>query len=66
MIRKRDNDENRLQNEPADQNFTSPCQQRSAAYGEGWGGGLGAQRGVDVPEATARSVQSLGGAGAGG
>lgn len=64
MIRERDNDENRLQNEPVEQNFTSPRRQSSAAYREGWGGGLGVRRGADMPEATARSVQSLGGAGA--
>lgn len=60
VMRKRDNDENKLQNEPADQNFTSPCWQSSAAFGEGWGGGLGARRGADVPEAMARSVQISG------
>lgn len=61
MIRKRDNDENRLQNEPVDQHFTSPCGQSLAAMerdGEG--------SGVDVPEAMAGSVHSAWGAGAGG
>lgn len=61
MIRKRDNDENRLQNEPVDQNFTSPCGQSSAAterHGEG--------SGVDMPEAMVGSVHSVWGAGAGG
>lgn len=50
-MRKRDNDENKFQNEPEDQNFTSPCWQRSADYGEGWGGGMG----VGVSAATVRS-----------